>query len=61
MKSPKFLTKQKSFIIDKLKIKMNYLYWLLLIILVIKIYALYQIGKKLLKSQYLRKLFNLST
>lgn len=49
-----FLTKQKSFILHKLKTKMNYLYWILLIIFLIKIYVLYKIAKKLV-NYYIKK------
>ena len=46
MDSPLFLTKQKAFILKRLKKKINYFYWIILIISLIKIYVLYQLGKK---------------
>ncbi len=52
MKNPNYLTKQKAFIEEKLKKKMNYLYWTILLIMGIKIYALYQIGKKVIKMHW---------
>ena len=54
MDSPLFLTKQKAFILKRLKKKIHYFYWIILIISLIKIYVLYQLGKKAL-TYYLNK------
>jgi hypothetical protein len=52
IKNPYYLTKQKAFIEEKLKKKMNLLYWMILFIIAIKIYALYQICKKMIKMHW---------